>query len=276
MRYLENEVHDGLIFVQLPTSYQSVAYLASYNLIKGAKSGIVAQLYDSSLYGKFNGTLPTPLNKIDKGILLVELPDGKDVDVAMSDDGEWPDLTAGDGIFGAAFNIETEGDYVVTTELTGLDENGNAFVRTTDHFFQVITANVTLTGTASAVVDSVNGFLNFTLPVSIQGTPQTIRAYAEVYGAQGSVQVPVAWVGGVAPITQDTQNNNVVVLSLNLSWLSLASASAPFFLQNVYITDLGSSVPMTQANQIQVDTSSMGNLDEVMQTVEKPTQITNK
>lgn len=275
-RYLENEVHDGLIFVQLPSSFESLAYLDSYNLIRNTPSGIVAQLYDTSLYGRFNGTLPTAKRNVDKGVLFIEEPNGKNINVPMNDDGEWPDAIPGDGIFGGAFTPNQDGNYIVTTELTGIDDSGNPFVRTTDHLFQVITANVTLTGSASAVIDNVDNLLNFTLGVTVQGTPQILRGYAEVYGTDSNGQiVPVAWIGGVVPL-QTSGDSSSVVMTLNLSWLTLADASAPFTLQNVYIADMASSVPMTQASTIQVDTSSLTGLEEVLATVAKPTEITKE
>ena len=142
---------NGIVFLSTPTTVESLAYLTNYELLQGNQVGIVAQLYDSVLYGSFNGTLPIPVPSVEKGMMNVELPDGDDIEVPLRDDGVWPDLYAGDGVFGGAFEASEVGNYVVTTVLTGTDSSGLAFARTTDHLIPVITPSASLTGQARLV-----------------------------------------------------------------------------------------------------------------------------
>jgi len=149
---IANSKLNGIVFLSTPTTVESLAYLTNYELLQGNQVGIVAQLYDSSLYGSFNGTIPTPVPSVEKGMMNVELPDGEDIEVPLRDDGVWPDLYAGDGVFGGAFQASEIGNYVVTTVLTGTDSSGLAFARTTDHLIPVVTPSASLTGQARLVV----------------------------------------------------------------------------------------------------------------------------
>jgi pimeloyl-ACP methyl ester carboxylesterase len=54
----------------------------------------------------------------------------------------------------------------------------------------------------------------------------------------------------------------------------LAEAAEPFLLQNVYLSDVGTNIPVTQVSQIKVDTSSVKDLASILP--EKPKEITKE
>jgi len=270
-KMLENDA-DGYVFLATPTPVESLAYLNSYSLLKDNIISLTAQMYDSSLFGTFNGTLPVPLPSAERANLLVELPDGSEFDVNMSDDGEWPDEVAGDGVFGGSFKATEVGSYVLSTLIAGTDDNGNAYLRSTEHLIPVIEATFSLNGEASAAISNSGDVLNINLGVSVtsENTATSVRGYAEVYGTHKGDLVPVAWVGGIV----DINDNNYVTLALDLGWVALAEAQAPFLLQNIYLSDIGTNIPVTTISQIKVDTSAVENLADFVP--EKPKEITKK
>jgi len=272
---LNNKQPDGFVFLSTPTPVESLAYLSNYNLHQDTSIALTAQIYDTGLFGRFNGTLPAPLPFVHNADLLVEFPDGHDENVAMHDDGEWPDLKAGDGVYAGDFKATEAGNYVISTLLSGIDNAGNAFMRSTEHLISVISKTLSLLGSATGAISSSGDVLNIQLDVSVDSTntATSVRGYAEVWGTQGTDLVPVAWIGGMVDISS-ANGQNYVTLALDLEWVALAEAQEPFLLQNVYLSDISTNIPITTVAEVKVDTTAIKNLADYIP--EKPTEITKK
>jgi len=68
------------------------------------------------------------------------------------------------------------------------------------------------------------------------------------------------------------------VLSLDLDWLTLAGAQSPFLLQNVYVSDVNTNIPLSQVPQINVavEQTVLERLSVILQNRAVPTEITDK
>jgi len=65
---------------------------------------------------------------------------------------------------------------------------------------------------------------------------------------------------------------------LDLNWLTLAGAASPFLLQNVYISDINTNIPLSQVSQINVatDETVLRRLSQILNNREKPAEITSQ
>jgi len=224
-----------------------------YTTILNGNAGLVTQMYDKSANADYRTTPPTALQDI---ITTAEIdvynPEGSQELIPMHDDGLHGDGAADDGIYGAFIPSTELGEYRAQAFLSGTDNEGNAFIRSTEHIIRVVPNNLQLTGTAQGIVQSGQDQMQILLGVTY--TPNdgdALFAYAEVWGVdQSGNEVAVCWISGAVDY-----ENNALPLELNLQWLAQANAKAPITLKNVYVQN--NLVPISTAPSITVTASGV-------------------
>lgn len=232
------------------------SHLNSYsNSFVGQPIGIQSRITADNVVRGLVAAPRALLGAVTAAELDIVTPSGKEVDVAMHDDGMHADGLANDGVWGATITADEPGNYVATAVLRG-SVDGKQFVRTTQQVIAVLAADLSLTGSASAIADGQQR-LKINLAVS-EATSNRYRAYAEVWGVNAKNEpTAVAWIGGVTSTVVDG-SSNVLPLELDLQWAARAGAKAPFTLKNVWVQDINTFMPVSTSAEIPVTTS--GNL----------------
>eukprot|EP01117_Protostelium_nocturnum_P003547 TRINITY_DN1465_c0_g1_i4.p1 TRINITY_DN1465_c0_g1~~TRINITY_DN1465_c0_g1_i4.p1 ORF type:complete len:674 (-),score=241.61 TRINITY_DN1465_c0_g1_i4:166-2187(-) len=233
-------------------------HLSSYYTHIGNEIGLIATTIDKDLNGRSGNRLGS--NSLT-AVMDVTLPDGKNLQVMMNDEGRGLDRTAGDGIFAGSVSASENGSYKLKAEIRGANTQGNEFVRTSQHLVNVVQQSLQLNGKAFSQVDSNDKQrMQVQLGVTLLGEPKTeklYRAYAEVYGTDSNGnQVPVCWIGGMTSV-ESVNGVSVVPLSLDMNWAAMAKAQAPFVLKNVYVSDPISQVPEDSSTYISLEVSEV-------------------
>jgi len=189
--------------------------------------------------------------QINYAELEIITPDGIDESVPMTDTYEGLskfNYSPGTGVYGAHFTATESGTYLVQATLKGTWSSAQSlstipFERTSQHIIQVSAATIELTGSASVRTKDSDHLL---IDIAVTGTGDQLRAYAEVLGVDPITNElkPACWLGGIVPI-----ENNAVTLELDTNWLKLAGVSGPVQLQNVYISDLDTSFPVSSSSE---------------------------
>lgn len=264
------ETH-GIVIVDNESSDLIFSHLTSYtNTMRLEDSvGFQVNMYDATvgLGDPKNGVRPAPLKDVVYDAELeILFPDGHIEIDAMHDDGLHGDLLANDGVYGGSFVASELGPYSVQTVLRGYNANG-AFLRTAEHLLTVVPNDLALTATASASVDLSKGRLDVTVGVQDQSNgATTYRAYFELHGQSiaGNGDTAIAWSSAIVNPSTDANGASVLGLEVDLKWLLRAGAVGPFTLQNVYVQEVNSMVPVTQAASIPVKFSDDYELKSAM------------
>lgn len=238
----------GFLVVSSQSPYRLYTYVNTQRLVVGQEIGLVASLFDQRQAS--DSAKPAALaGSIREASATLRGPNGAIQTLRLADDGRHADGAAGDGVFGAIFVPSLAGDYTAQVTVTGATPEGAAFIRTGEHAFPILAANVSLSGGAEArVADSMR--LTVVAPVSGLAAGQRVNAYAEVWSAGQ----PAAWIGGIV-----TSDGASVPLSLDGRWLALAGARGAFELRNVRVQDVDTSVVLAQVDQMAL---KMGSLPE--------------
>jgi ADP-dependent glucokinase len=231
---------------------------------------MMTRLYDQAEFGlllnqmnvSHHAELKTPiLPRAIQGVTLtadmdIIMPDGEEKIITMHDDGLNGDFGVNDGVFAGSFKATQEGTYTTQVVMRGVTPQGDAFVRTTTHVFNVVENDgLVIQDTASATIDPADEMMKIYLRVkhNADAKPlvvgQKYHAYAEVYGTSLSnqnQQVPVAFVSGMAIAEEAGDNMVTFELQLSMKWLSRASATLPIQLRNMYLQESANNVPVAQ------------------------------
>lgn len=236
----------GFLVVSSQSPYRLYTYVNTQRLLVGREIGLLATLFDQRAAA--DSARPDALvGTIAEANATLRLPDGAARTLRLFDDGRHADGAAGDGLFGASFVPTLAGDYTAQVTVTGVTPEGAAFVRTGEHAFPVVAANVSLgSGAEASVTDSVR--LRVALPVSGLAAGQRVNTYAEVWSAGQ----PVAWIGGIV-----SADGASLPLSLDGRWLALAGASRAFELRNVRVLDVDTSIVLAQSEQMALKLESL-------------------
>ena len=247
-----NAAVDGYLLVAAKQSrYQLFAHVNTHNLLVGNQVGLVAYMYDNSELSRVD--VPQPVaGLIQDATMYLSRPDGQKVQVAMFDDGQHADGLAGDGVFGALVTADMAGDYIGQVVVSGLTLEERPFMRSSEHLFPIIEADLDLSSNLARVV--VN---DERLQINLLATGTAVdkvQVAAEVWGTDAYGQdVPVAWIGGL--VEPNVKGNRLALpLSLDARWIGMAQAVAPFELRNVRVQDVNTHIPMAQANEIALAT----------------------
>jgi hypothetical protein len=229
----------GFLVISSQSPYRLYTYVNTQRLLAGHEVGLAATLFDQRTAA--DGARPTAVaGAIREASATLRLPNGATQTLRLLDDGRHADGAASDGVFGTTFVPTLAGDYTAQVTVTGLTPEGAAFVRTGEHAFPIVTANVNLgRGAIASLADSVR--LRVAVPVSGLASGQRVNAYAEVWSAGQ----PVAWLGGIV-----AADGASLPLSLDGRWLALAGATGAFDLRNVRVQDVDTSIVLAQSDQM--------------------------
>jgi len=134
------------------------------------------------------------------------------------------------------------------------------FLRSVSHLVAVSEPEVTLTGLAYSHHDAASKIVTFEINVDLlNSNPDTVRAYAEVWGSQKSTFVPVAWVEAMVDVKKSaTHSINVIELQLNDQWVVKAGGIGSFELRNVAIQNRETNSVLSTKSVISVLSSDSG------------------
>jgi hypothetical protein len=242
-------------------------HLNTYDLQVGQSVGLVARAFDADSVDPNAKGAPDALREtILKAEMDVILPDGNEVTVEMKDDGLSGDLEANDGVYAAAIEVTEPGQYIAQSQIKGVDPKGRAFYRTSEHMFQVVEPVATLTGLATAAYTTNKTAVDFFIDVDLLKPDSyltdglKLKVYAEVWGTDhtGLEYVPVGWMLSMVDPEPRGRNGDgttryVVNLQLHENWFTMAGARPPFQLQNVELSDPGTSNSLSERKVIYVD-----------------------
>jgi hypothetical protein len=259
-----------LVYNESPLKVQT--HLTTYSLQVGEEIGVVASLYEASQDkaavppAGFSAKpitiadLPNPsgMNSILADMDVI-MPDGEEVLIIMHDDGLRGDLKANDGQYVASLKAKQSGTYVVQVAIRAeidMNKPGSnekkeplVLIRTSQHVVTVVEKSLTLTSHATLAVRANDEMVDIALlakPQNQETVGKKFIAYAEVWGTSSSTNefVPVAWINGMTIAEKDGEN---VSLKLKMSgqWLSLAKATLPLKLKNLYVLDVDTFILLT-------------------------------
>mmetsp|Transcript_7767 Transcript_7767/g.10728 ORF Transcript_7767/g.10728 Transcript_7767/m.10728 type:complete len:685 (-) Transcript_7767:61-2115(-) len=274
------DLGDGYIILWNNDTFRMYTHLNTYNLRIDNQIGLMTTLTDDETPSPVNGArVSERFHDVAVAEMDIVTPDGTELQVTMHDDGMHLDMAANDMIYGGTIDALAPGTYRASAQIKGL-KDGVTFVRTTQHIINVVSDQITFTGSANGVLTDAT-HMQVQIGVSITGEIPTDdhRAYAEVWGVSTdgtNTAVPVCWISGVTKF-QGENGNTFLALSLDLNWLALSNAQAPLQLKNVYIQDADNFVPIDQADAIPVQTPSSLNLNAHMAALNlKVTEITKE
>jgi hypothetical protein len=233
-------------------------HLTNWVLKKGQEIGVISTIVDENPSND-------PISfHITSAIMDVQTPDGTDEDIQMSDTYEGLakfGYAPNDGIYGAHIQADEAGTYLVQASIKGWWTTATnqqiPFERSSQHVIQVSSATLELTGSSSIRTKDADHLL---VDIAVTGTADQIRAYAEVLGTDPVTKQfkPACWLGGIVIL-----QNGIVTLELDVNWLKLAGVNGPFKLQNVYVSDMVTSFPISVAVSEMAVEGSEGLLFEV-------------
>jgi pimeloyl-ACP methyl ester carboxylesterase len=242
-------------------SLELFSHLNQYELEVGQEVGLVANLFEGATT---EGVRPAALlTAAVQPMMVLSFPSGRQVQVAMHDDGLHADMLAGDGVFGGVVEALEPGQYSARAVFEGTTAEGARFVRSSEHSFQVVSPFISLTGLADVEYKKEDKAFYFHLDVDVYPTEITaVKAYAEVWGtdASGYEYAPVAWMQSmVDAYKNEATGDYVITLMLHEDWVHNAKVSAPFQLRNVWIQDRDWNVLMSERTSVFVDSSALKN-----------------
>ena len=186
--------------------------------------------------------------KISAAVLNVTAPSGAQSQVGFFDDGKHNDGVANDGLFGATFVPSEIGDYKAQARVEG-SAGGVDVLRTAEHLIPVINDELKFARGAVQLADgSTPGRLTVSVPMTSNKAGQHYRAYAQLWGRDGSGKdVAVAWLGGMV-----TPAKGAATLEFDSRWIALAGASAPYSLRAVRFEDPNNFITVAQATELAI------------------------
>eukprot|EP01104_Vermistella_antarctica_P007658 TRINITY_DN1877_c0_g1_i1.p1 TRINITY_DN1877_c0_g1~~TRINITY_DN1877_c0_g1_i1.p1 ORF type:complete len:709 (+),score=198.81 TRINITY_DN1877_c0_g1_i1:153-2279(+) len=270
---------DGLLVLYNEEGLVMQSQLFDYNLTLGREIGMQASIIDTDSEGN---SIMLLQDQIESATMHVSCPDGTVETVQMYDDGLHMDGDADDGTFGAEIPSMETGQYSARAMMTGTNNAGDDFVRSTEVIVPVVAPTITLTGKAVMVTTTLaDGSLstdrvNLLVQVLSDAEPSTtFRPYAEVWMTQANgTETPLSWVSGITEVIEYA-GNEYLALELDLQWLArsgkksfytlerslAAAAAAPnsnvvITLKNVWVQDPASQVPLVQAASVPVTSAT--------------------
>jgi hypothetical protein len=243
---------NGYLLVEGDAATELASYQTHARQLVGQRLGLTAlltsSLSDSVRVGNTAG-------RINQASIRVTAPDHSEATYPMFDDGQHDDGAAGDGLFAGDFPTSMAGDYVAQVEARGLNQRGQAFVRTAEHLLPVVEASLDLTASRAVAVAVANesGRLSISVPVVERSPGQHYRAIGEVWGKNARGQaVAIAWLGGMV-----TPSNGSLSLGFDERWIARSAAKAPFELRNLRIEDPDHFITVASADRVALEVPAL-------------------
>ena len=229
---------DGYILFSSKSDTRLFSYITERNFIVGNRVTVLAYGFSKNDVNMVQ--VPQPeANLVHEARLRVNLPGGEFRTVPMYDDGLHGDGDAADGLFGAQFILEQEGEYGAQVIAHGVTARGEAFIRTTEHVFPAHASDLRLQDQPLSAARVDEHRLN--VEVALEGfqIADHYRVFAEVWGSSNKEMVPVAWIGGMV-----FPENGRISLGLDARWIGMSQTQAPFEIRNLRVEDADSHVKL--------------------------------
>jgi hypothetical protein len=230
----------GYLVIFTDSPYRLYSYLNTHQTLTGRTLEFVASVFDERAQG--NQSVPEALSGIVAGAeMLIRKPGGETEKVILSGEAQ--------GHFRGSFVPREAGQYTVQIILRGADAEGERFIRTSEHVFQVLAERVTLERSVSTtVIDDTR--LRVSLPATGLNAGRKVVAYAEVWGRNANgEESPVAWISGMS-IAQERRGGANVDLLLDARWLARGQAKNSYELRNVRLVDPDYFVTLAESQAI--------------------------
>jgi hypothetical protein len=172
-------------------------------------------------------------------------------ELAMRDDGASGDGEAGDGLYGALVPEEARGDVLARVEILGTTREGRTFERGLHLAFPVLEPVLALDG-AAAASDSGTGRWRIEIGAVPLGHPQRLHTCAEVWGrGESGEPEAVCWLSRIAE-PEPRGGAWSLALDLDLRWLDVSAARAPFELRAVRVQDPDTESVLAFAERVEL------------------------
>ncbi|MCD9186504.1 MAG: hypothetical protein LUM44_08725 [Pyrinomonadaceae bacterium] len=278
---LKSDETVGYLVASSNSPYRLYSYVNTLQTVKNRNVGFVSSLFDG------NAKAETALSgTIARSEIELRAPSGRIVKAEMFDDGNHGDRIAGDGVFGGGFVPTESGKYTAQVTTRGTTPNGEEFIRTAEHVFEVAEARAELGGNAF-VRQLDDARYQIILPAEGVRAGQKVIAHAEVWGRdeRGNEQA-IAWVGGIvlAERSFGGRSSATLPLTLDARWLVRSNANNNYELRNVRVQDVNSSVVLGTADAVRLPeikvsenlrTDYFGEITDEMRTGKRPEIVTN-
>jgi hypothetical protein len=254
---LKDARSDGFLLVSSRGPYRLYTHLASNDLLAGHEVGVVAWAFRSEGANPTR-TRPQPITGVvATATLAVRKPDGSQTTVDMFDDGAHADGAAHDGVWGGVFVADQAGSYTGQVIARGSAPGGSSWMRTSEHFFPVESESVWLTGEArTEPLDGQRLAVELGVRLGL-AAPETLQAYAEVWGVGGDGDpAPAGWLAAMVT-PQGPPDDAIVVVSLDGRWLARAGVSAPLEIRDVRLMHPNTHVALARAARLATDSRGL-------------------
>lgn len=271
----------GYAVASSDSPYRLYSYINTLQTVKNRNIGIVSSLFDGDAKAEtaLAGT-------IARSEIELRSPSGKIVKTVMFDDGNHGDQIAGDGIFGGNFVPRESGKYTAQITTRGTTPNGEEFIRTAEHVFNVAETSAEFGGNAFVrQLDDTR--YQIVLPAEGLRAGQKVIAHAEIWGRdeRGNEQ-SIAWIGGMvlAERSFGGRQNATIPVTLDAHWLVRSNAKDGYELRNVRVQDADSSVILGTSDKIRLPeikvsenlkTNYFGEITDEMRMGKRPEIATN-
>lgn len=234
----EGALGDGhaWLFARTESDVAVAAHVTTHELVAGRPIAVVARV-ESSL-----------AVVVAKAELAIEV-DGRSASIAMLDDGSHEDGLAGDGLFGALLPPEIAGDVRARATIRG--EATGPFERTAFLAFPVHAPELAIDG--PALVDGVDEHVaRFAIEAVPFAAPRKLQVSAELWGRDASgVPIPVCWLSRmIEPVVEPGRRR--FPMTLDLRWIDVADARAPYELRSVRVQDPDDEVVLDSADVLRL------------------------
>jgi hypothetical protein len=246
-REMRNAGTVGYLVVSSDSPYRLYSYLNTHQTLTGKPFEFVASMFDERI--DVNSSVPEPLaGSVTDAEIEIRAPGGKIEKLSLRGDNR--------RLFRTKFTPREAGEYTAQITLRGTSAEGDQYVRTSEHVFQVLDDKVKLGATAStALVDDTR--LRLGLPANGLTVGRKVVAYAEVWSRdENGEAVPVTWLGGMA-IARGRKSRATVDLILDTRWLSRADTNGVYELRNVRLQDADYFVTLAEAGAIALEINNL-------------------
>jgi pimeloyl-ACP methyl ester carboxylesterase len=251
----------GYLMVGSDSPYRLRSYVSTLETVVGRELGFIAELTDKSENAQ--------IGNIREASVKLQIPGGKTLELSMGGNSH--------GTFSGSFVPSKAGKYIAQIVARGATPEGDEFIRTGEHVFNVAGSRALIGNNATVkMVGDVR--LSISLPVIGVPLNQKVLAHAEVWAhdADGN-ETPVAWIGGMT-LAGKGKRGNYVSLSLDSRWLARAVAKQNYELRNIRLQDSNSFAVLGTADTVTLPALTLpkslqnftGEITEEMRTGERP------
>lgn len=230
----------GYLVVSSDSPYRLYSYLNTPQTLTGKTLEFVASMFDAR--EEMKGSVPKAISGSVTGAEMeIRTPGGETEKVILRGENNRH--------YRGRFVPREAGQYIAQIVVRGASAEGEQFIRTSEHVFQVLTDHVELGRSGStAVIDDTR--LRVSLPATGLKAGRKVIAYAEVWGRnENGEALPVAWMSGMA-IATERRNGANVDLVLDARWLARAGTKGSYELRNVRLADPDYFVTLALAEAI--------------------------